>query len=165
MIAAQSIGEPGTQLTMRTFHVGGTAQIKEESQVIAHASGIIKITNKNIIEDSKKNKIIMGRNTQISIEDTIGRQLAIYKIPYGSKIFCENNENIKKGKKICDWDPYTLPVIAEKSGIASFMDLVDGISLAETVDDVETGTAQDIDTSPSMKAYLSAIGRSAKSAN
>ncbi len=58
MIAAQSIGEPGTQLTMRTFHVGGTAQIKEESQVVTHASGVIKITNKNIIEDSKKNKII-----------------------------------------------------------------------------------------------------------
>tara|TARA_B100001245_G_scaffold164475_1_gene124168 strand:+ start:1 stop:2010 length:2010 start_codon:yes stop_codon:yes gene_type:complete len=144
MIAAQSIGEPGTQLTMRTFHVGGTAQIKEESQVIAHSSGIIKITNKNIIEDSKKNKIIMGRNTQISIEDSNGRQLAIYKIPYGSKIFCENNENIKKGKKICDWDPYTLPVIAEKSGIASFMDLVDGISLAETVDDATGITSKSV---------------------
>ena len=144
MIAAQSIGEPGTQRTMRTFHVGGTAQIKEESQVIAHSSGIIKITNKNIIEDSKKNKIIMGRNTQISIEDSNGRQLAIYKIPYGSKIFCENNENIKKGKKICDWDPYTLPVIAEKSGIASFMDLVDGISLAETVDDATGITSKSV---------------------
>jgi len=138
MIAAQSIGEPGTQLTMRTFHVGGTAQIKEESQVIAHSTGIIKITNKNIIEDSKNNKIIMGRNTQISIEDSGGRQIAIYKIPYGAKIFCDNNDEVKKGKKICEWDPYTLPVIAEKSGLASFMDLDDGISLAETVDD-ETG--------------------------
>ena len=99
MIAAQSIGEPGTQLTMRTFHVGGTAQIKEESQVIAHSSGIIKIINKNLIEDSKKNKIIMGRNTQISIEDENGRQIAIYKVPYGAKLFCDNNENVKKGKK------------------------------------------------------------------
>ena len=135
MIAAQSIGEPGTQLTMRTFHVGGTAQIKEESHVVAHSSGILKIINRNLIEDSKKNKIIMGRNTQISIEDKNGRQLAIYKVPYGSKLYCENNENVTKGKKICEWDPYTLPVIAEKSGIASYMDLVDGISLAETVDD------------------------------
>ena len=65
MIAAQSIGEPGTQLTMRTFHVGGTAQIEEESQVIAHASGKIKIINRNVIEDSKKNKIIMGRVAKI----------------------------------------------------------------------------------------------------
>jgi len=135
MIAAQSIGEPGTQLTMRTFHVGGTAQIKEDSTVIAHASGIIKIINKNIIEDSKKNKIIMGRNTQISIEDENARQLAIYKVPYGAKLYCENNENVKKGKKICEWDPYTLPVIAETGGIANYMDLVDGISLSETVDD------------------------------
>ena len=90
MIAAQSIGEPGTQLTMRTFHVGGTAQIKEESQAIAHSSGKIKIINRNIIEDSKKNKIIMGRNTQICIEDNNNRQLAIYKVPYGSKLYCDN---------------------------------------------------------------------------
>jgi DNA-directed RNA polymerase subunit beta' len=135
MIAAQSIGEPGTQLTMRTFHVGGTAQIKEESQVIAHATGKIRIANRNIIEDSKKNKIIMGRNTQIFIEDENQRQLSVYKVPYGAKLYCDNDESVTKGKKICEWDPYTLPVIAEKSGNASYMDLVDGVSLAETVDD------------------------------
>ena len=140
MIAAQSIGEPGTQLTMRTFHVGGTAQIKEESQVVAHSSGKIKITNRNLIEDSRKNKIIMGRNTQISIEDDNERQLAVYKVPYGAKLFCDNNEKVTKGKKICEWDPYTMPVIAEQSGIAHYMDLVDGVSLAETVDDA-TGIA------------------------
>ena len=135
MIAAQSIGEPGTQLTMRTFHVGGTAQIKEESSVVARSEGTIKIINRNIIEDSKKNKIVMGRNTQISIEDSNGRQFAIHKIPYGAKIFSENNEKVKKGTKICEWDPYTLPVIAEKNGFVSYMDLVDGVSLAETTDD------------------------------
>jgi len=135
MIAAQSIGEPGTQLTMRTFHVGGTAQIKEESQVVSQSSGILKIINRNIIEDSKQNKIIMGRNTQIDIEDKNGRQLASYKVPYGAKLYSDNDDEIKKGKKICEWDPYTLPVIAEKSGVASYMDLVDGVSLAETVDD------------------------------
>ncbi len=135
MIAAQSIGEPGTQLTMRTFHVGGTAQIKEESQVVAHSTGKIKITNRNIIEDSKKNKIVMGRNTQISIEDENERQLAIYKVPYGAKIYFDNNEEVKKGTKICEWDPYTMPVIAEKNGIANYMDLVDGVSLAEITDD------------------------------
>jgi len=135
MIAAQSIGEPGTQLTMRTFHVGGTAQVKEESQIVAHAAGKIKITNRNIIEDSKKNKIVMGRNTQIYIEDENERQLAIYKVPYGSKLYFDNDHDIQKGKKICEWDPYTLPVIAEKSGVVHFMDLVDGVSLAETVDD------------------------------
>ena len=87
MIAAQSIGEPGTQLTMRTFHVGGTAQIKEESQIVAQTKGKLKIINKNLIEDSKKNMIVMGRNTQLSIEDENNRQLAIYKVNYGSKLF------------------------------------------------------------------------------
>ena len=144
MIAAQSIGEPGTQLTMRTFHVGGTAQVKEESQIIAHSSGKIKIVNRNVIEDSKKNKIIMGRNTQIFIEDKNGRQLAIYKVPYGAKLFCDIDENVKKGKKICEWDPYTLPVIAEKSGIVSYMDLVDGVSLAEIADDTTGITSKSV---------------------
>ena len=144
MIAAQSIGEPGTQLTMRTFHVGGTAQVKEESQIVAHSSGTIKIANRNVIEDSGKNKIIMGRNTQVSIEDDSGRQLAIYKVPYGAKLFCDIDEKVKKGKKICEWDPYTLPVIAEKSGIASFMDLVEGVSLAETVDDATGITSKSV---------------------
>jgi len=140
MIAAQSIGEPGTQLTMRTFHVGGTAQIKEESQIIAHSTGKIKIANRNVIEDSSKNKIIMGRNTQITIEDENERQLAIYKVPYGAKLYIDNDEEVKKGKKICEWDPYTLPVIAEKSGTVSYMDLVEAVSIAETIDDA-TGIA------------------------
>jgi len=82
----------------------------------------------------------MGRNTQVFIEDDNQRQLAVYKVPYGAKLYCDNDEEVKKGKKICDWDPYTLPVIAEKSGTASYMDLVDGVSLAETVDDA-TGIA------------------------
>ena len=135
MIAAQSIGEPGTQLTMRTFHVGGTAQIKEESQIISQAKGKLNIINKNLIEDSKKNIIVMGRNTQLSIEDNNGIQLAIYKVNYGSKLYFKDGDLIEKNKKIAEWDPYTLPVIAETSGIANYMDLVEGTSLTETLDD------------------------------
>ena len=135
MIAAQSIGEPGTQLTMRTFHVGGTAQVKEESQIISQTKGTLNIINKNLIEDSKKNIIVMGRNTQLSIEDENKRQLAIYKVNYGSKLFFKDGEKIEKGKKIAEWDPYTLPVIAETSGIANYMDLIEGTSLTETLDD------------------------------
>ena len=140
MIAAQSIGEPGTQLTMRTFHVGGTAQIKEDSSVISVNEGVLKINNKNLIKDSKGNIVVMGRNTQLSLEDENGRQLALYKIPYGSKLYYQHGEKVKKGQKICEWDPYTLPVIAEKNGIANYMDLIDGVSLAETLDDA-TGIA------------------------
>jgi DNA-directed RNA polymerase subunit beta' len=77
----------------------------------------------------------MGRNTEISIEDDNGLQVASYKVPYGSKLFFENDQKVKKGSKICEWDPYTTPVIAEKDGIANYVDLIDGVSIAETVDD------------------------------
>ncbi|MBD1145974.1 DNA-directed RNA polymerase subunit beta' [Pelagibacterales bacterium SAG-MED34] len=135
MISAQSIGEPGTQLTMRTFHVGGTASVKQESQIVSNSEGILKIVNTNLIKDSKNNQIVMGRNTEISIEDDNGLQVASYKVPYGSKLFFENEQKVKKGSKICEWDPYTTPVIAEKDGIANYVDLIDGVSIAETVDD------------------------------
>ena len=135
MISAQSIGEPGTQLTMRTFHTGGSASIKQESQIVSKNQGILKIINSNLLEDAKKNLIVMGRNTQLSIEGDNGVQVAIYKVPYGSKLFFKNGDKIKSNSKICEWDPYTTPVIAEKSGIAGFVDLVDGISLQETTDD------------------------------
>ena len=135
MISAQSIGEPGTQLTMRTFHVGGTASVKQDSQIVTKNEGILKIINSNILEDSKKNLIVMGRNTQLSIEDDNGVQIAIYKVAYGSKLFFKNGDKIKANTKICEWDPYTTPVIAEKSGIASYVDLIDGVSIQETTDD------------------------------
>ena len=135
MISAQSIGEPGTQLTMRTFHVGGTASIKQESQIVTKSEGTLKIINTNLLEDSKKKLVVMGRNTQLSIEDDNDLQIAVYKIPYGSKLFFQNGDKIKKNTKICEWDPYTTPVIAEKSGIVNYVDLIDGVSLAETLDD------------------------------
>ena len=135
MISAQSIGEPGTQLTMRTFHVGGTASVKQESQIVSKSEGTLKIINTNLLEDSKKNLIVMGRNTELSIEDDNGLQIAVYKVPYGSKLFNQNGDKIKKNSKICEWDPYTTPVIAEKSGIAGYVDLIDGVSIQETTDD------------------------------
>ncbi|MBD1139790.1 DNA-directed RNA polymerase subunit beta' [Pelagibacterales bacterium SAG-MED38] len=136
MISAQSIGEPGTQLTMRTFHVGGTASVKQDSQIVSKNEGVLRIINSNILEDSKKNLIVMGRNTQLSIEDDKGVQIAIYKVAYGSRLFFKNGEKIKANTKICEWDPYTTPVIAEKSGITSYVDLIDGVSIQETTDDV-----------------------------
>ena len=135
MISAQSIGEPGTQLTMRTFHVGGTASIKQESQIVSKTDGTLKIINTNLLEDSKKNLIVMGRNTQLSIEDENDIQVAVYKVPYGSKLFFQNGDKVKKNSKICEWDPYTTPVIAEKSGIAGYVDLIEGVTLQETTDD------------------------------
>ena len=86
----------------------------------------------------------MGRNTQLSIEDDHGRQLAIYKVNYGSKLFFKDGENIQKGKKIAEWDPYTLPVIAETSGIANYMDLIEGKSFTETFDDATGLTSKQL---------------------
>jgi len=134
MIAAQSIGEPGTQLTMRTFHVGGTAQIKQDSSIVSPSDGVLKISNKNLIQDSSKQLIVMGRNTEITIEKN-GANVAIYKIPYGAKLFAKHDQEIKKNQKLCEWDPYTLPVIAETEGIANFVDLIEGASITDTVDE------------------------------
>jgi DNA-directed RNA polymerase subunit beta' len=142
MIAAQSIGEPGTQLTMRTFHVGGTAQIKDDSSISAPDSGVLKISNKNLVEDSSKNLIIMGRNIELTLEkDNV--VFASFKVPYGSKLYIKPDEQVKKGQKICDWDPYTVPVIAETSGIANYVDLVDGVSVADKTDEA-TGISSKI---------------------
>ena len=142
MIAAQSIGEPGTQLTMRTFHVGGTAQIKDDSSISAPDSGVLKISNKNLVEDSSKNLIIMGRNIELTLEkDNV--VFASFKVPYGSKLYVKPDEQVKKGQKICDWDPYTVPVIAETSGIANYVDLVDGVSVSDKTDEA-TGISSKI---------------------
>ena len=134
MIAAQSIGEPGTQLTMRTFHVGGTAQIKQDSSITSPSDGILKISNNNLIEDSNKQLIVMWRNTELIIEKN-GTNVAIYKIPYGSKLFVKNDQPVKKNQKICEWDPYTLPVISETEGVVSFVDLIDGASITDVTDE------------------------------
>ena len=96
--------------------------------------GFLKISNKNLVEDSSKNLIIMGRNIELTLEKD-GVVIASFKVPYGSKLYAKPDDQIKKGQKICDWDPYTVPVIAETSGIANYMDLVDGVSL--TVNNVK----------------------------
>ena len=135
MIAAQSIGEPGTQLTMRTFHIGGAAQINDQSFIETNADGIFKILNKNTVEDSNKNLIVMGRNCQLAIQDETGRELANYKVPYGTKILVAEDSKTKKGTKICEWDPFTNPVISEKSGFANYVDMEEGVSLTEETEE------------------------------
>ncbi len=138
MIAAQSIGEPGTQLTMRTFHIGGAAQINDQSFIEINTDGIFKILNKNTVEDSNNNLIVMGRNCEVAIQDENGRELANYKVPYGTKILVNEDSEVKAGTKICEWDPFTNPVISEKSGFANYVDMEEGISLIEETEE-QTG--------------------------
>ncbi len=143
IIAAQSIGEPGTQLTMRTFHIGGIAQGGSQSFIESSHSGKIKLLNANLIQNSSKENIVMGRNMEILIEDEKGNQISTHKVSFGSKIYVNEGDKIKSGQKLFEWDPYTLPIIAENNGVAKFIDLIAGVSLREETDDA-TGIAQRI---------------------
>ncbi|MGD8326538.1 MAG: DNA-directed RNA polymerase subunit beta' [Sphingomonadales bacterium] len=135
VIAAQSIGEPGTQLTMRTFHIGGTAQVSEQSSVEASVDSVFTTRNMNVVKDSKDRLVVMSRNSEIVLNDEEGRERAVYRVPYGSRLMFEDGQKVAKGDKLAEWDPYTIPIITEQSGVARYVDLVEGVSLAETIDE------------------------------
>ena len=135
VIAAQSIGEPGTQLTMRTFHIGGAAQVVNQSFIEATRVGTIAIRNKNIKKDSKGRTIVMGRNMSVLILDTDGNELATYKIVQGSQLHVDEGDSVERGDRLAEWDPHTRPILTEVDGIVNFEDLVDGISMDEQLDE------------------------------
>ncbi|MCL7466639.1 DNA-directed RNA polymerase subunit beta' [Phaeovulum sp. NW3] len=145
IIAAQSIGEPGTQLTMRTFHIGGIAQGGQQSFLEASQEGRIEFRNASLLENASGDQIVMGRNMQVLILDDQGEERASHKLSYGSKLFVKEGDAVKRGTKLFEWDPYTLPIIAEKAGVARFVDLVSGISVRDETDDA-TGMTQKIVT-------------------
>ena len=136
VIAAQSIGEPGTQLTMRTFHMGGAAQRgAEQSSIESSMPGKIKFKNINALENSAKQMIVISRNGEVIVLDEQGRERVHYRIQYGARLMIKEGEQIKQGQKIAEWDPYTIPVITEKEGVAHFVDLVDGVTVREVIDE------------------------------
>ncbi|MDV4169998.1 DNA-directed RNA polymerase subunit beta' [Rhodovulum sp. FJ3] len=143
IIAAQSIGEPGTQLTMRTFHIGGIAQGGQQSFQEASQEGRIELRNPQVLTNEAGELIVMGRNMTLAIIDENGVERASHKLGYGTKLLVTADQEIKRGDKLFEWDPYTLPIIAEKPGIAKFVDLVSGISVREDTDDA-TGMTQKI---------------------
>jgi DNA-directed RNA polymerase subunit beta' len=143
VIAAQSIGEPGTQLTMRTFHIGGTAQVMDNSYVESNSDGSIKIENLNILKDSDNRNIVIGRTTLINVIDENGTERASHKLPYGSELMVADGDKVKKNQRLAQWDPYTIPIITETAGVVAFEDLVDGISIGE-VSDESTGISQKV---------------------
>ncbi|MEN6453261.1 MAG: DNA-directed RNA polymerase subunit beta', partial [Prolixibacteraceae bacterium] len=144
VIAAQSIGEPGTQLTLRTFHVGGIAgNISSQSMVESRYDGIAEIeelrTVESIDEAGKKILIVVGRLAELRIIDKNTRiPLSTHSIPYGSKLYIDNGEEVSKGQKICEWDPYNGVIITEYNGTASFDSLIDGVTFREESDE-QTG--------------------------
>jgi DNA-directed RNA polymerase subunit beta' len=141
VIAAQSIGEPGTQLTMRTFHIGGAAQISEQSFIESNFEGTIKIKNLNAARNSDGEMIAMARNIIVAVADPDGTERAVHRIQYGARLKVEDGEHIKRGQRIAEWDPYTRPILTELEGIVGFEDLVEGQSMTESLDE-STGIAK-----------------------
>ncbi len=145
IIAAQSIGEPGTQLTMRTFHIGGVAQGGQQSFQEASQEGTIVFESANTLQNANGETLVMGRNMKLIIQDDQGEERASHKLGYGSKLFVSEGDKIARGDKLFEWDPYTLPIIAEKDGVAKHVDLVNGVAVREVTDDA-TGMTQKIVT-------------------
>jgi len=146
VMAAQSIGEPGTQLTMRTFHVGGAAQ-RGAAQSSAEASfdATVKLRNSSVIINPEGYQIVMTRNVEVILLDKHGREKANHRLPYGARLMVNDGDKIKAGTMLADWDPYTAPIITEKAGVILYSDLIDGVSVKDDVDEA-TGIASKIVT-------------------
>jgi DNA-directed RNA polymerase subunit beta' len=140
VIAAQSIGEPGTQLTMRTFHIGGVAQTVDQSFIESNFNGTVKIKNRNVVKDSQGRLIAMGRNLVLSITDQSGKELASQKITYGARLHVDDGDSVKRGARLAQWDPYMRPILTEVDGVAELADLVEGVSVKEQTDEVKGTT-------------------------
>ena len=137
VVAAQSIGEPGTQLTMRTFHIGGAASRSVAANSIeVKTSGIAKYHNLNVVNNSKKDNVVISRSGELGILDDSGREKERYKIPYGAVITINDEEKVEMGQTTVSWDPYTTPIITETAGIVKFVDFVEGVSMEKVTDDL-----------------------------
>jgi DNA-directed RNA polymerase subunit beta' len=145
VIAAQSIGEPGTQLTMRTFHIGGAAQLADSSFVESNFEGTVRIRNRNAARNSEGELIAMSRNLSVVVVDHDGTERAVHRINFGAKLKVDEGDTIKRGQRIAEWDPYTRPILTEIDGIVGFEDLVEGASMSESVDE-STGIAKRVVT-------------------
>jgi DNA-directed RNA polymerase subunit beta' len=134
VIAAQSIGEPGTQLTMRTFHIGGTAQVAEQSFFESGSEGVARFVGGATVQAADGAFIVMSRNMQVVVQ-VDGKDRESYKPPYGARLRVKDGDKVKKGQRLAEWDPYTTPIITEVGGKVRFEDLVDGLSVREEADE------------------------------
>jgi DNA-directed RNA polymerase subunit beta' len=144
VVAAQSVGEPGTQLTMRTFHVGGTATRRvESSHLTAFCSGKIKFLDSNLIKNKDGHDVVLSRSFEIVIVDSLGLEHSQGRVQYGGLVHVQDGEKIVAGTKLAEWDPYTVPIISEVSGKVSYVDLIEGISFSDVLDE-NTGISNKI---------------------
>jgi DNA-directed RNA polymerase subunit beta' len=140
VIAAQSIGEPGTQLTMRTFHMGGIAQTVDQSYIESNFNGTVKIKNRAVAKDSQGRLIALSRNMTLTIVDKSGKELVSQKIVYGARMHVDDGDEVKRGTRLAQWDPYMRPILSEVDGVADFTDLVEGVSVKEQTDEMKGTT-------------------------
>ena len=150
VVAAQSIGEPGTQLTMRTFHIGGTARISEQSSIEARQEGTIRFENLTVVpdptasgEESLRALVVMNRNGSVIVQDSHGRDRERYSVIYGARIKVKEGEKVERDRALVEWDPYTFSILTEEHGTVRFKDIVDGQTVHEEVDEV-TGLSRRI---------------------
>ncbi len=144
VIGAQSIGEPGTQLTMRTFHIGGTAsRVAEQSELEARSSGFAKFVDLKTVSGRGGTTIVMNRNGHVAVVDEKGREKERHEVPYGTRLLLEETQPVQMGQKMAEWDPYTFSILTEVGGTVQFKDLQPGITIEEQVDEV-TGLSQSV---------------------
>ena len=142
VLAAQSIGEPGTQLTMRTFHIGGTAsRAVEQSTLECKGAGLVRFNNLRTVKTAHGDQVVMNRNGAISIIDDKGRKKESYPAVYGARLKVEDGKAVKSGQILIEWDPFTTAILAEQGGKVHFRDVIDGVTIREEVDEV-TGLSQ-----------------------
>ncbi len=136
VVAAQSIGEPGTQLTMRTFHIGGAAQkVAEKNSIETPISGTLKLENCRVITNREGTSIVLSRSGEAVLLDDLGQERFRQKIPYGAKLYANEGDKVDFNFKVAEWDPFTVPIITEFEGIAEYADLLEGLSLSEQTDE------------------------------
>jgi DNA-directed RNA polymerase subunit beta' len=142
VIAAQSIGEPGTQLTMRTFHIGGAAQVNEQSHLESICDGTVNYRDIPTIVDKRGRRLSLARNGEIVIIDTDGRERAMHRVPYGTHLLHQDGAIVAEGDRLAEWDPFTTPVITDQSGVVKYQDLIDGKTLTEATDEATGMTSR-----------------------
>ena len=136
VIAAQSIGEPGTQLTMRTFHIGGAASRSAAvNNIEIKSNGVVKLNNIKTVAHHKGYLVAVSRSGEVSVIDELGRERERYKVPYGATITVQDGEGVKQGQVVANWDPHTHPVVTEVAGKIKFEDFIDGVTVTEQVDE------------------------------
>ena len=142
--AAQSIGEPGTQLTMRTFHIGGTAtRIEEQSSLEAKNAGTVQFSNLQTVLDNENRLVVMNRSGSLIVQDDKGRERERYAVVYGARLMVKEGQKVSEGQKLGEWDPFTFSILSEFGGLINFKDITEGITMKEELDEV-TGLARKV---------------------